>query len=68
MDRTKLVSRVEDTGDSDSVVLKRPALRAGRFIHSFLISFVKYNWLLKKIHSPGSMPLRLRFPAGLWDR
>ena len=34
-DRTKLVSRVEDTGDSDSVVLKCPALRAGHFIRSF---------------------------------
>ena len=35
-DRTKLVSRVEDTGDSNSVVLKRPALSAGRFIRSFV--------------------------------
>ncbi|MDO4409608.1 MAG: hypothetical protein Q4C16_11825, partial [Eubacteriales bacterium] len=26
----------------------------------------KYNWLLKKIHSPGGIPLRLQSPAGLW--
>ena len=35
-DRTKLVSRVEDTGDSNSVVLKKPALRAVFFIRSFV--------------------------------
>ena len=33
-DRTKLVSRVEDTGDSDSVVLRCPAVRAGHLVRS----------------------------------
>ena len=45
-----------------------PGFESRAFYPFFPISFAKYNWLLKKIHSPGSMPLRLRFPAGLWDR
>ena len=44
-----------------------PDIECRAFYPFFSISFAKYNWLLKKIHSSGGIPLRLQVPAGLWD-
>ena len=74
---TKACLCSEQAGPNSHPVLKarsaqtggpeRPG-REGRAFHLlFPISFAKYNCLLKKIRSTGSMPLRLQIPAVLWD-
>ena len=41
-----------------------PSLDGWAFCPFFLISFTKYNYLFKNIHSPGGMPIRLQFLPG----
>ena len=65
--RVKLVSRVEDTGNSDRVTLKCPALRAVHFTRSSPTSFAKYFQMLSNIHSARMYAAQALFANELWD-